>query len=183
MARSFGSVTDHPWLLPGLLIAISAASSSEFACVTPFAAFAVAAGYALPVRAALLTVAAVWLANQAIGFTVLGYPWTVDTILWGIAIGAAALLAARLASATFGRGLQNKPIAVGTAFVLALAGYEGGLFLVTFVLGGREAFTPAIVGHVALLNLGWTIALVAMVEVLSRTGVIDASLAKARATA
>ena len=30
---------------------------------------------------------------------VLGYPWTVDTILWGFVIGAAALLAAVFASA------------------------------------------------------------------------------------
>jgi hypothetical protein len=44
----------------------------------------------LTTRAALLTVAALWLASRATDFAVLGYPWAADTILWGVAIGAAA---------------------------------------------------------------------------------------------
>jgi hypothetical protein len=111
-------------------------------------------------RPALFTVAAVWLANQAVAFALLGYPWAVDTILWGIAIGAAALLAAGVACTTLRLGIQNTVVAIGAAFVVALSAYEGSLFLVTFALGGRDAFTPAIVGHVALLNLGWSVALV-----------------------
>ena len=102
--------------LPGVLVVISAVGSWEFACITPFAAFAVVAAYALSMRAALFTVAGVWLANQAIGFAVLGYPWAVDTILWGIAIGAAAVLAAGLACATLRLGIPNKVIAVGDIF-------------------------------------------------------------------
>ena len=122
----------------------------------------------------MLTVTAIWLVNQAIGFGVLGYPWTVDTILWGFAIGAAALLAAVLACATLRFGLRNSVTAIGAAFVLALAAYEGGLFLVTFALGGQDAFTPAIVGHVALLNLGWTVGLVGTYEILRYSGAIPA---------
>jgi hypothetical protein len=161
------------------LVVISAVSSWEFACITPFAAFAVVAAYALSMRAALFTVAGVWLANQAIGFAVLGYPWAVDTILWGIAIGAAAVVAAGLACATLRLGMQNKVVAVGTSFVVALGAYEGSLFLVTFALGGREAFTPAIVGHVALLNLGRTVALVGTYEILRYTGAMSGSRAGA----
>jgi hypothetical protein len=174
MIRSVGSVARQPWFLPVVLVGISAVSSWEFACITPFVAFAVAAGYALSARAAVLTVMAIWLVNQAIGFGVLGYPWTLDTILWGFAIGAAALLAAVLACATLRLALRNNVTAIGAAFVLALAAYEGGLFLVTFALGGQDAFTPAIVGHVALLNLGWTVGLVGTYEILRYSGAIPA---------
>jgi hypothetical protein len=174
MVRSIGSLAGQSWFLPVALVGISAVSSWEFACITPFVTFAVAAGYALSARDALLTVMAIWLANQAIGFAVLGYPWTVDTILWGFAIGAAALPAAVFACATLRFGLGNNVTAIGAAFVLAFGAYEGGLFLVTFALGGQDAFTPAIVGHVALLNLGWTVGLVGTYEVLRYSGAIPA---------
>jgi hypothetical protein len=174
MIHSIGSVARQSWFLPVVLVGISAVSSWEFACITPFVAFAVAAGYGLSARGALLTVTALWLANQAIGFAVLSYPWTVDTILWGFAIGAAALLATVLACATFRLGLRNNISAIGAAFVLALGAYEGGLFLVTFALGGEDAFTPAIVGHVALLNLGWTVGFVGTHEILRYSGAIPA---------
>jgi hypothetical protein len=174
MLRSVGVITHQSWLLPVALVTISAVSSWEFACITPFVAFAVAAGYALSPRAALLTVAAVWLTNQAIGFAVLGYPWTIDTILWGFAIGAAALLAAVVACATVRLRLRNNVTAVGAAFVLAFGAYESGLFLVTFWLGGADAFTPAIVGYVALLNLGWTVGLVGTYQILRYSGALTA---------
>jgi len=174
MIRSVGLVARQTWFVPVMLVVISAVGSWEFACITPFVAFAVAAGYALSARVSLLTVTAIWLANQAIGFAVLNYPWTIDTILWGFAIGAAALLAVVVACATLRLELRNNVAAIGAAFVLAFAAYEGGLFLVTFALGGQEAFTPAIVGHVALLNLGWTVGLVGSYEILRYSGAIPA---------
>jgi hypothetical protein len=174
MVRSVGPVTRQSWFLPVVLVVISAVSSWEFACITPFVAFAVAAGYALSARDALLTVMAIWLVNQAIGFAVLRYPWTVDTILWGFAIGAAALLAVGLASAVMRLGLRNNLAVIGAAFVLALGAYEGGLFMVTFWLGGADAFTPAIVGHVALLSLGWSVGLIGTYEILRYNGAVTA---------
>ena len=174
MVRSIGLIARLSWFAPVMLVVISAVSSWEFACITPFVAFAVAAGYVLSAWAAVLTVMAIWLVNQAIGFGVIGYPWTVDTILWGSAIGTAALLAAVLACATLRLGLRNNVTAIGAAFVLALGAYEGGLFLVTFALGGQDAFTLAIVGHVALLNLGWTVSLVGTYEILRYSGAITA---------
>ena len=68
MVRSIGSVVGQSWFLPVVLVVISGVSSWEFACITPFVAFAVAAGYALSARAAVLTMMAIWLVNQAIGF-------------------------------------------------------------------------------------------------------------------
>jgi hypothetical protein len=174
MVRSVGMVARQTWFVPVMLVVISAVSSWEFACITPFVAFAVAAGYALSTRGALLTVTAIWLVNQAVGFAILNYPGTIDTVLWGFAIGAAALLAAVLACATLRLGLHNYIAAIGAAFALAFGAYEGGLFLVTFALDGQDAFTAAIVGHVALLNLGWTVGLVGTYEILRYCGAITA---------
>jgi hypothetical protein len=174
MIRPLRPRLRQSWFLPALLVSISAVGSWEFACITPFVAFAVVAPYALSMRTALLTVAAIWLINQAIGFWVLGYPWTVDTILWGIAIGAAALGAAGFAAAMLQLGIRNKIAAVGAAFVSAFAIYQGGLCLASFTLGGPEDFTPAIVGHVALLNLGWTVGLVGTYEILRSSGALTA---------
>jgi hypothetical protein len=175
MVRRFRPLLRQSWFLPVLLVVISAVGSWKFACITPFVAFAVVAPYALSTQTALLTVAAVWLANQAIGFGVLGYPWTVDTILWGIAIGAAALLAAGLAAAMLQLGIRNRITAAGAAFVPAFASYQGGLYLASFALGGGDDFTPAIVGHVALLNLGWTVGLVGTYEILRYSGALTAA--------
>ena len=68
MVRLVGMIRRQSWFLPVVLVAISVVSSWEFACITPFAAFAVAAGYVLSTRVAVLTVMAIWLVNQAIGF-------------------------------------------------------------------------------------------------------------------
>jgi hypothetical protein len=174
MLRSLGSVTRQSWFLPVVLVTISGISSWEFACITPFVAFAVAAGYALSARDALLTVTAIWVVNQAIGFAVLGYPWTVNTILWGFAIGAAALLAVILACVTLQLWVRNNVAAIGAAFALAFAAYQGLLLLATFGLGGADAFRPAIVGHVALLNLGWTVGLLGTCAILRYSGAVPA---------
>ena len=76
-----------------LLTAACVLASLTFACATPFAAFAALAGAMLPLSAALPVVLAAWIVNQAIGFGVLGYPMEMNTLLWGLAIGVAALAA------------------------------------------------------------------------------------------
>src|ERR1700739_3370264 len=54
MVRSIGVIAHQSWFLPAVLVVISAIGSWEFACITPFVAFAVVAGYALSPRTALL---------------------------------------------------------------------------------------------------------------------------------
>jgi hypothetical protein len=76
--------------------------------------------------------------------------------------------------------LATTSLPIGAAYVLAFGAYEGALFLVTFALGGQDAFTPAIVGHVVvLLNLGWTAGLVGTYEILRYSGVISAERSRA----
>lgn len=96
-------------------------------------------------RDGLLLVVVTWLANQGIGFLILGYPRTWDSLAWGVAIGFAALLA------TEGAGrmeLVRTPYAVrlGAALIAGFAVYEGALFVAAAVLrSDNEAFSLATV--------------------------------------
>jgi hypothetical protein len=68
--RGLGAAMHMDWrrlLWLTVLVASSVAFSLGFACATPFAAFAAAAVLTLPRKDALLLMAAVWLANQAVG--------------------------------------------------------------------------------------------------------------------
>jgi len=148
-----------------LLVAGCASSSLVFSCATPFAAFAVLAAAALPLRSALGAIAAVWLVNQAIGFGLLGYPRTLDTAAWGIALGGAAGVATVIAAATFRRFAAVGRFAIYPLVLIAsFAGYELLLLAVTPALGGAEAFTTEIVGRIAFLNAVWLAGLVVAYE-------------------
>lgn len=78
------------WL--GFLIAAGAGLSAVFTGITPFAAFAVIAVLGGSWRGALALTVLLWLANQALGYGVLHYPWTANGFGWGLAIGAAAVI-------------------------------------------------------------------------------------------
>jgi hypothetical protein len=142
----------HLWL--GLMIAASVATSLGFACAVPLAAFAAASALTLSRRDALLLVGAVWLANQVVGFAVLGYPWTANCIAWGVALGAVALLSTAAALGVVGRldGAAWSATRPVVAFLVSFLVYEGTLFAVALVLGGTEDFTPAIIGRIFAIN-------------------------------
>lgn len=149
----------------GLLTAACALASFAFACATPFASFAVIAAATLPLGPALLVAAAAWLVNQAIGFGALHYPVDANTILWGLAIGAAALIATAAAASVLRLAQRTSlPIALALALVAAYAAYELVLFAATPFLGGEGAFTVAIVSRLGILNVLWLIGLVAASE-------------------
>ena len=89
------------WLT--LLVAASVAFSLGFACAVPLAAFAAAAALTLSSADALVLILLVWLANQLVGFSVLGYPWTVSTFAWGMVLGVVAVLATLVSQWTAAR--------------------------------------------------------------------------------
>jgi hypothetical protein len=160
-----------PLFCVGLLMLSCALASFAFACATPFAAFAVIAAATLPLRPALLAVAAAWLVNQAIGFCALGYPHDVSTVAWGFVIGAAALAATVAAVPVLRRtASMTLPVAFGSALVCAYAAYELVLFAATPVLGGAGDFTLAIVGRLAVLNVLWFLGLFAACEIARLLG-------------
>ena len=149
-----------------LLTAACVLASLAFACATPFAAFAALAGAMLPSSAALLVVMAAWIVNQAIGFGVLGYPMEMNTLLWGLAIGVAAL-AATAVSAQVPRHLPQggRAATLTLAVIAAYAAYEIVLLAFAPDLGGSGAFTMTIIARLGLLNVVWMLGLVAACEI------------------
>jgi hypothetical protein len=155
---------------PALLLAAALLSSVTFACVTPFAAFAVLAAATLPLSRAVAMVAAVWLVNQALGFCALGYPFDGMTVAWGGLIGLAALAAT---VATAGILAREWPLAVRlvASFAAAFFVYEAVLFLAALGLGGAQNFTADIVAKLALSDLCWLVGIA-----IARHGLLRLSL-------
>ena len=159
------AIAARQWLWSAVLVGLSAVGSLTLACATPFAALAVVAARTLPPRSVLLTVGGAWLANQALGYGVLAYPWSVESVSWGIAIGAAALICVSAALAALRlTSRQNVVLALAAGLAVAFGAYELCLYAVGFILGGQEAFAPAIVARVALLNVVWAVILMAGYE-------------------
>jgi hypothetical protein len=158
-----------------LLTSSCALASFVFACATPFAAFAVVAAAMLPLRSALLVMIVAWIANQAIGFGALGYPHDLHTMLWGFAIGAAALLSTVESKVLLLHPFPGSsgPAALALALFGAYAAYEVVLFAFTPLLGGAGTFTLPIIAHLGLLNLLWLIGLVAVCAVFSLLSAIS----------
>lgn len=157
---TFDSRHDRLWVPVLMLAAIL--GSFAFACATPFAAFAAMLALTVPPRRGLALIAAAWALNQAIGYGALDYPRTVDSFIWGAAIGVAALAATAVAYAAM-RRLAAMPSAarVLLSFVAAFALFELALLAVGIALGDTAAFGAAIVAEVGLVNVLWFAALIA----------------------
>ena len=150
-----------------LLTGACALASFALACATPFAAFAVVAAAMLPLRPALLVVTGAWLVNQGIGFGALHYPVDGNTMLWGAALGIAALAATAVSSAVLRAFPQSAtPLVLGLALICGYGIYELALLTATPCLGGADDFTAAIVGQIGLSNAAWLIGLVAACEIV-----------------
>jgi hypothetical protein len=157
------------WIV--LIVTSGICLSTFFACATPFAALATLATLKLGRRDAIAAIGLVWAANQAIGYGLLGYPWTWDSAAWGLAIGISAGLAMLAAKSLATR--RPAPLVVSLPFVAAFTAFELALFLVSFVLPASEgAFSASVVGHVFLIN-GVTISgLMAVNQLATASGLL-----------
>jgi len=161
-------------LWPSLLVAASLMFSLGLACATPLAAFAAAVALTSSRRDALVLILSVWLANQFVGFTVLGYPWTASTFAWGVALGAAAVLATLAGQWTAGRSADAARV---VGFLLtalaAFAAYEAALFVVAVtLLGGTEDFTAAILGWIFVINAAAFVGLLVLHRLAVSVGLV-----------
>lgn len=152
---------------PAALALTTLIGSLAVACMMPFVGVAVVAAATIPRSRALLTVGTLWLANQLIGFTLLGYPTTGYSLAWGVAIGVAAMLALYGAQRMMATDRDARHIV--SAFALSFLVFEGVLLLFALVVGGTETFTPAIVGAIFLNDALWCAGLFLLREMLSRT--------------
>jgi hypothetical protein len=158
------------WLWLGGLSAASAAFSVALACAMPFAALAAFAAGRLSRRDGLLVMAGAWAANQAVGFLLLDYPATSDSIAWGAALLLAALLAAGAAGLVAGRRPGWRALAAG--FAAAFAAYEGALFAASFLLpGGETAFALPVMAEILAVNAAALAGLALLQQAAERFGV------------
>jgi hypothetical protein len=115
------------------------------ACIAPFPAIAVLASRTLTIRRSIVATCGAVVANQLVGFAVLGYPRTLATLAWGPVFLCATLVALLVA-----RRIVRTPVAFAAAFVA----YEAVLAAYTYVTErSLGAFAPSIVGQVVLANL------------------------------
>ena len=161
------------WL--ALLVGASIAFSLGLACAIPFAAFAAAAALTLSRRDALVLILAVWFANQLVGFTVLGYPWTANTFAWGVALGAVAIVTTLAGQWTERRSIGvARALSFAATFLIAFAVYEAALFTISFaLLGGTEVFTAAIQGRMFAINGVVFVALLALNRLAVSVGLVS----------
>lgn len=140
-----------PMLWVALIAALSVGGSYVYACAAPFAAIGALAARKMDLATGLTLVLLAWIANQIVGYGLLGYPQTANSFAWGGAIGlgaVAALFAARMIG-NLGWGTVAATIA---SFAVAFIAYEATLYLASFGLGGSDAFSFEIVAQILGIN-------------------------------
>ena len=152
------------WMLILTLAAVGA--TIALSCVTPFAALAVALAGTVGLRASLRVMIAVWLANQVMGFGFFRFPFTPDTFLIGLAIGAAAVVGAIAAWLVLNR-MRSRAVflRLGVALLVSFGIYELTLVAAVVFFGDVETFQPAIVAQLGLINAVSLVGMIVLNEV------------------
>jgi hypothetical protein len=136
-----------------LVAALTVGGSLAFACAAPLAAIAALASLTMRGGEGVALVVTAWLANQLVGFGILGYPLDLSTFGWGGAIGAAAV-AGFFAAQLVARPNVPSLFRFGLALVVSCAVYEIVLLTYGVVVGSSlAAFTPEIVARIFLINV------------------------------
>lgn len=143
MTRSDARVSTL-WIM--LLTLASAVTTLALACATPFTALAALAATQLRARDGILLMIASWAVSQATGFCLLGYPHTLSTMLWGVALGMAAVAGVVAARAAADRLAPQRPLlGLAFAYLAATLAFKLVILLWSFGLGGVDiALSPAI---------------------------------------
>lgn len=149
------------WLI--LLLLSSLVFTLGFACATPLAAFGAIAAVAFSRRDALILCGAVWLANQVVGYTILRYPWTVNSVSWGLVLGGTTLIATLCSRWIYGHSKTPYIFRLISAFIAAFAVFEVILYAAAvFLLGGVQDFAADIVVRIFAINAGVFVGLLAL---------------------
>jgi hypothetical protein len=132
------------------------------ACMMPFVAVAVIIGATMAPRRAVAAMAAIWLSNQLLGFTLQGFPATPYVLAWAGALGAASLAAMMVARAVAAGTGDLVAVRLAAAFAAAFIAYEALLFAFATAAGGLQTFTPDIVTRIAVNDAIWFAALLGL---------------------
>ena len=150
-----------------LLALACVGGSFVLSCVMPFVALAIALAGTVRLGAAVKTMAIIWLTSQFVGFVFLHYPRTSNSVLWGLAIGMAALLSTLVASMAIKRAAFLASMArLVVAFLLSYAVYEIALGVAGLFLGSVDTFSPAIIAQLAFVNFVWLVGLIVLNELV-----------------
>lgn len=140
-----------PMIWVALIAGLSVGGSYIYACAAPLAAVAALAAGKMDRRSGLSLVGLAWLSNQTVGYGLLNYPVTVNSISWGVAIGIATAVAFFVA--TGASKSRQGLVSVGLAFATAFVAYELSLYVASFVLGASAAaFSAATVLLILKIN-------------------------------
>ena len=138
-----------------------------FACVFPFAAIATIAAMTLDMRRGLALVGATWGANQIVGFALMNYPQTFETVALGVSLGFGALAAYAVAR-LIAEGQPLVSLRSLAALVSAFITYQVFIFGGAIAFGGVENFSPTIIAGVAINDAVWFVGLAAIGVALQR---------------
>ena len=143
---------DESMIAATLAIA-SVVFSLALACAAPFAGLAAVAALVLPARGAVAAVLIAFAANQAVGFGLLGYPTTVDSIAWGVVLAFSAVAAAVAALFVAPRAPVSVLVASVPAFAAAFLAQQGTVFAAAAVLPAHpDAFVPSVLLTILATN-------------------------------
>jgi hypothetical protein len=151
--------SDRRW--PFLLIATGVFSSIIYPH-PPFVAFGAIAGTTLKPRRAILVAMSIWLVNQVYGYTVRQYPWSADSLLWGLMLGLGTLVVTALAllRPKFSqKTLKGHCLWLGASVLLGFAVFESLILTVDWLLTGSHTLTWAIAHSILINTTLWMISL------------------------
>jgi hypothetical protein len=178
------STEARRWLWILLLTAASVFVTLGMACATPFAALATLAALYMSRRDGLALIGIAWLADQAIGYGLLGYPRSANSVSWGVILGAGGFVALLAAQALADRLRHRGAIMAGAAaFPGAFVAYQAVLVVATAALAsGSEAFSLPIVAWVLRVNLLSLAGLLILYRLAVWIGLVTRAPLAARAT-
>lgn len=152
--------SDRRWTF--LLIAMGVFSSIIYPH-PPFVAFGAIAGTTLKPRRAILVALLIWLVNQVYGYTVRQYPWSADSLLWGLMLGLGTLIVTALAllRPKFSqKTLKGHCLWLGASALLGFAVFESLILTVDWLLTGSHTLTWAIAQSLFIKETVWAIGLI-----------------------
>ena len=172
------------WLWILLLTAASVFVTLGMACATPFAALATLAALHMSRRDGLALIGIAWLADQAVGYGLLGYPRTANSLAWGVILGVGALVALLAAQALADRVRERGAVVAGaSAFAGAFVAHQAVLVAAAAGLAsGAEAFSLPVVAWVLRVNLLSLAGLLILYRLAVWIGLVTRAPLGARAT-
>jgi hypothetical protein len=171
---SINSPREFIWLI--LLLLSSLVFTLGFSCATPLAAFAAIAAVAFSRRDALILCGGVWFVNQVVGYTILRYPWNVNSVSWGLVLGGATMIASLSSEWIYRHSKTPNLLRLVAAFITAFAVFEVALFAVAFfVLGGVQDFAADLMVRIFAINGGAFVGLLVLHWLAVTVGLIPTS--------